>query len=142
MTQVWIAVKALPSWRRHGIRMQLSVWQVIVLAVNAKIRLWQRRMSPMMEVWNHLHLQVCEVWCKSYSYLVLNIFTDDVDYDYLWCQLWLFLTWTIMIFVVLYVCVLYILYLNYSSTDIPKIKPTVWSRQKLKRLKVRLSGGV
>ena len=73
--------------------MQCAVWQVIILAVNSKIRLWQRRMSPMMEVWNHLHLQVCEVWCKSYSYLALNIFIDDVDYDYLWCRSWLFLMW-------------------------------------------------
>ena len=46
-----------------------------------------------------------------------------------------------MICVVLSVYVVYILSLNYSGTDIPKQKPTVRSRQTVKRLKVRLSGG-
>ena len=46
----------------------------------------------MMEVRHHLHLQVCEDLCDCYSYLMLNIFIDDVDYDYFWCQFWLFLT--------------------------------------------------
>ena len=63
------------------------------------MRLWQRRMIPIMEVWNHLHLQVREVWCKFYSYLALNIFIDDVDYDCLLCGLWLFLTWIIIFYV-------------------------------------------
>ena len=44
-----------------------------------------------------------------------------------------------MNFVVLYVYVMYILSLNYPGTDIPKIKPTVRSRKKFKRLNVRLS---
>ena len=47
-----------------------------------------------------------------------------------------------MIFVVLYVYVMYILSLNSSGTAIKKIKPTVKSRQKVKRLKVRLIGAV
>ena len=47
-----------------------------------------------------------------------------------------------MISVVLSVYVMYILYLNSLGTNIPKIKPTVRSSQKAKRLKVRLSGGV
>ena len=55
-----------------------------------------RREITMMEVWNHLHLQVCEFWCEFYSYLLLNIFINDVDYDYFWCGLWLFLTWIII----------------------------------------------
>ena len=37
---------------------------------------------------------------------------------------------------------MHILYLNYSGTDIPKRKPTVRRQQKVKRLKVGLSGGV
>ena len=45
-----------------------------------------------------------------------------------------------MIFVFLYVCVMYNLSLNSSGTDIRKRKPTVRIRQKVKRLKVRLSG--
>ena len=45
-----------------------------------------------------------------------------------------------MIFVVLYVYVMYNLSLNYSGNDTKKIKPTVQIRQKVKRLKVRLSG--
>ena len=152
---IWIAIKALPHCRRHGIRLQWSVWQVIIMEVNATTRLWQRRNSPMMEVWNHILLQVCEVRCKCYSYLELNIFIVDVDYDffmwiviifdtnyYLWCGLWLFLTWFMMIFVVIHVYAMYSLYLNYSGTDTKKRKITVWSRKKLKRIKVRLSGAI
>ena len=95
MTQVWISVKALPHWRRHGSWLQWAVSQVTMLDVNATARLWHRWKIPMTEVWNHLNLQVCEVWCKFYSYLALNIFTDDVNYDYFWCGLWLFFTWFI-----------------------------------------------
>ena len=47
-----------------------------------------------------------------------------------------------MIFVVLSIYVMYILSLNYSGTDIPKRKPTVWSQQKVKIINVHLSGGV
>ena len=36
----------------------------------------------MMEVLNRIHLRVYEVLCECYSYLALNIFIDDVDYDY------------------------------------------------------------
>ena len=45
-----------------------------------------------------------------------------------------------MVFVVISVYVIYILSLNYSGTNFPKRKTTVQSRQKLKRLEVRLSG--
>ena len=45
-------------------------------------------------------------------------------------------------FSLLSVYVIYILSLNYSGTDTPKRKTTVQSQQKLKRLIVRLSGGV
>ena len=96
MTHVWISVKALPNCRSRGIQLHWEVWQVIILAVNETIRLWQRRMSPMMEVWNHPYLKICKVWCKCYSHLSLNIFIDYVDYDCFWCQLWLFLTWIII----------------------------------------------
>ena len=47
-----------------------------------------------------------------------------------------------MIFVVLSVYVMYEFSINYSGTDIPNRKETVWCQQKLKRLNVRLSGGV
>ena len=47
-----------------------------------------------------------------------------------------------MIFVVIYVYVMYNLSLNSSGTDINKRKPTVRSQQKVKRIKVRLSGAV
>ena len=47
-----------------------------------------------------------------------------------------------MISVVLSVYDIYILFLNCSGTDIPKRKPAVQSWQKLKMLKVHLSGGV
>ena len=47
-----------------------------------------------------------------------------------------------VIFVVLYVYVVYNLSLNSLGTDIKKRKPTVQSRQKVKRLKVRLTGAV
>ena len=36
----------------------------------------------MMELWKNLYLLVCEVLYECYSYLALNIFNDDVDYDY------------------------------------------------------------
>ena len=47
-----------------------------------------------------------------------------------------------MISVVYYVYVEYILSLNYSGTDIPKIEQTFQSQQKVKRLKLRLSDGI
>ena len=82
-------------------------------------------------------------WCG-------NIFTDDVDYDYFWCGLWLFITWFIIFdvdydcFYVnyddLYVYVMYSLSINYSGSYIKNIKPTVQSWQEVNRLKVRLSG--
>ena len=108
MTQVLIPVKALPNCMRHGIRMMWEVCQVMIMAVNATITLWQIRMSPMMEVWNHLQLQVWEVLWKSCSFLALNIFIYDVNYDYIWFRLWLFLTWIMIIFAVLYEYFMYI----------------------------------
>ena len=47
-----------------------------------------------------------------------------------------------MIFVVLYVYVMYNMSPNSSGIDIKKRKPTTRSQQKVKRLKVRLSGAV
>ena len=47
-----------------------------------------------------------------------------------------------MIFVVIYVYVMYILYPISSGANIPKRKPTVQRRKKVKRLKVLLSGCV
>ena len=47
-----------------------------------------------------------------------------------------------MVFVVIYVCVVYNLYLNSSGTDINIRKTTVRSQQKVKRLKVSLSGDI
>ena len=93
---ILISVKALPHWSRHGSRLQWEVWLVTILAVSSTKRLWQKQKSPMAEVWNHLHLQVCEFWCELYSYLELLIFIDDVDYDILKYGLWLFLTWIII----------------------------------------------
>ena len=137
---IWIAVKALPYWRVHGSRLQWVVLQVIILSMNTTKILWQRWKSPIMEVWNHLHLQVCGVWCEFshiwrliYSLMMWIVIIIDMDYDffdmnyYLWCGLWLFLTVIMMIFVVLYVYVMYHLFLKYLGTDIKKRKPTVQS---------------
>ena len=108
MTQLWISLKALPHWTRHGIWLVWSLWQVIMLSVNEIMTLWHRQMSLIMEVWNHLHLQLCEVWSKSYSFLDSNIFIYDVYSDCLWCILWLFLTLIMIIFVVISIYVMYI----------------------------------
>ena len=129
MIKVWISVKSLHHWRSNGSQLQWAVWQVIILALNAKIRLLQRRMSTMTEVWNHLHFQVCEIWCESYAFLAVNIFIYDINYDYFWREL-LSLMSNMIIFEVDYddicryfcLCGVYILSLNSSGTDIPNIK--------------------
>ena len=83
-TKVWVPVKTLHYWNRQGSQILIPVWQVIMLVVNAKMTFWQRRRSLMIELWNHLNLQVCQFRCQSYSFLTLIISIYDVDYGNLW----------------------------------------------------------
>ena len=89
----------------------------------------------MLEVWNHLYLQVCEFSFKCYSYLTCNLFIDDVDYKYFWPELW----WSLSLFMSIW-CIIFSL--NSSGTDIKKRKTIVQKPQKVKRLKVRLFSAV
>ena len=61
----------------------------------------------MIEVWNHIHLQLFEVRCQSYSFLTLIIFIHDVDYDHLWRWLCLFKMWIMIISVKISIYVTY-----------------------------------
>ena len=99
-------------------------------------------MIPMMEVLNHLHLWVCEVWYnlflflhQIYLFIMCIMIIFDFSYGYFWSEIW----WYLLLF-------LSIWYIypppKYSVNFFPKIKQTVWSQHRVNMLKVRFCGGV
>ena len=140
MTQVWIYAKPFQNFNRNGIRILWSVWQVIIMAVNATVTLLQIRMSPMMEVGNHLFLQVYEVICESYSFsrliyifMMWIIIIFDVDYFYFRRELW----WSLLFFLSMW-CIYFHFILQ--SLIFQKIKQTMRSQKIIHIPKVCLSG--
>ena len=80
-------------------------------------------------IWHWIYLFM--MWIMMFFVWIIIFYVENdffyVNYDNLWCSLHIFGVY---------------FYLNYSGNDIPRRKPTVWSRKKVKRLKVRLIGGV
>ena len=81
--------------------------------------------------------------------LMWNLFIFGVAYIHLWSGLWLSLMYIMIIFDVgfddfcCYLCLCDVYFsLDYSGTGIPKRTQTVWSWQKLRRIKLILSGDV